>query len=137
MKRTFALMLLAFSTIVLAQAPQIISGATIYIEPADGYETELAAAMMKKHVPLVVVADQKMADYIIRGTLRKTEYNANTNRAWSADSASITVIDARSSQIVFAASASTNRGRINDLADTCAEKLNDFMTGRKTHRLSW
>ena len=137
MKRALAFVLLTFSALALAQTAQIKSGAAVYIEPADGYETELAAAMMKKHVPLVVVADQKMADYIIRGTLRKTEYNANTNRAWSADSASITVIDARSSQIVFAASASTNRGRINDLADTCAEKLNDFMTGRKTRRLPW
>jgi hypothetical protein len=127
MKCAFTFVLLTFSTFAFAQAPQIKNGATVYIEPADGYETELAAAMMKKHVPLVVVADQKMADYIIRGTLRKTEYNANTNRAWSADSASITVIDERSSQIVFAASASTNRGRINDLADTCAEKLAKFI----------
>jgi hypothetical protein len=127
MKRAFAFVLLAFSAIALAQAPQIKSGATIYIEPADGYETELAAAMMKKHVPLVVVADQKMADYILRGSLRKTDYNENLRSAWSATSASIAVIDARSSQIVFAAKASSNRDRINGLADNCADQLAKFI----------
>ena len=127
MNRFCAVLLLACSTVCLAQGPSIKSGATVYIEPADGYETELAAAMVKKHVPLVVVADQKMADYIIRGTPRKTDYNARTTSAWSATSASIAVIDARSSQIVFAAKASSNRGRVNGLADDCAEQLAKFI----------
>jgi hypothetical protein len=131
MNRALAFMLLAFSAITLAQAPQIKSGATIYIEPADGYETELAAAMMKKHVPLVVVLDQKMADYILRVSLRKTDYNENSTSAWSAISASIAVIDARSSQIVFAAKASSNRGWVNHLADSCAEQLAQYMEKHK------
>ena len=122
MKRILTFVLFACSAIALAQAPQIKIGSKVYIEPTDGYETELAAALMKKKVPLVVVADKDQAAFIIRGNIRRAAYNG-----WSADSASITVIDAQSSQIVFAASASTTRGRINALADDCAEKLTKFI----------
>ena len=72
MNRLIAFLLLACSIVCLAQAPQFKSGSTIYIEPMDGYETYLAAAIMKKHVPLVVVADKDKADYFIRSTVNHT-----------------------------------------------------------------
>ncbi|MGD0942120.1 MAG: hypothetical protein ABR905_20695 [Terracidiphilus sp.] len=65
MNRALASVLITFSTIALAQAPQIKSGATVYIEPMRGYETYLAAAMVKKKIPLIVVTDKSKADYII------------------------------------------------------------------------
>jgi hypothetical protein len=49
----------------LAQNSHIQSGATVYIEPMNGYETYLAAAFEKKHVPLIVILDKDKADYII------------------------------------------------------------------------
>jgi hypothetical protein len=67
--------LLTFSAIALAQTPQLKSGSTIYIEPMDGYETYLAAAIVKKHVPLVVVADKDKADYIVRSTVNHATPN--------------------------------------------------------------
>ena len=72
MNRVLAIVLLTFSAIALAQAPQLKSGSTIYIGPIDGYETYLAAAIVKKHVPLVVVADKDKADYIVRSTVNHT-----------------------------------------------------------------
>jgi len=72
MNRVLAIVLLTFFAIALAQAPQLKSGSTIYIEPMDGYETYLAAAIVKKHVPLVVVADKDKADYIVRSTVNHT-----------------------------------------------------------------
>jgi hypothetical protein len=63
MNRIATIAFLAFSAGVFAQAPQLKSGATVYIEPMGGYETFLAAAIVKKHVPLVVVKDK--AEYII------------------------------------------------------------------------
>ena len=75
MNRVLAIVLLTFSAIALAQAPQLKSGSTIYIEPMDGYETYLAAAIVKKHVPLVVVADKDKADYIVRSTVNHTTPN--------------------------------------------------------------
>src|SRR5688572_14708771 len=35
---------------------------------ADGFEHYLAAALRKKNVPLIIVADRSMADFIIEGT---------------------------------------------------------------------
>ena len=75
MNRVLAIVLLTFSAIALAQAPQLKSGSTIYIGPMDGYETYLAAAIVKKHVPLVVVADKDKADYIVRSTVNHTTPN--------------------------------------------------------------
>jgi hypothetical protein len=88
--------------------------------------------MMKEKVPLVVVADKENANFIIRFNVKQIVYDG-----WSATSATITVIDLRTSQIVFTGSASTNRLGIKGTAEQCAEQLKDFMKGRKTHRLPW
>jgi len=61
--------LLACSVIASAQSAQIRAGSTVYIEPMDGYETYLAAALVKKHVPVIVVVNKENADYIIRSTV--------------------------------------------------------------------
>ena len=66
MNRIFASILLMFSAIAFAQAPQIKSGSTIFIEPTGGYETYLAAAVLKKKVPVFIVLDKDKADYIIQ-----------------------------------------------------------------------
>ena len=76
MNRLVAFVLLTFSTIALAQSPQIKSGSTVYIEPMDGYETYLAAAFTKKHVPLIVVADRDKADYIVHCTVNHIDMNS-------------------------------------------------------------
>jgi hypothetical protein len=87
---------------------------------------------MKENVPLVVVSDEEKANFIIRFNVKQIEYDG-----WTATSATITVIDLRTSQIVFTGSASTNRLGVKGTADKCAEQLKDFMKGRKTHRLPW
>ena len=65
MNRISAFFLLAYSVVCFAQSPQLKSGNTVYVKPMGGYETYLAAAIVKKHVPLVVVMDKDKADYII------------------------------------------------------------------------
>jgi hypothetical protein len=47
---------------------RIVSGATVFIEPMDGFENYLAAALQKKNVPLVPVASESQATYVIKGT---------------------------------------------------------------------
>jgi hypothetical protein len=147
MKRAFAFVLLAFSAIALAQTAQIKSGATVYIEPAGGFETFLAAAMIEYKVPLVVVADKEKAEYIIRcnaqgtqqaggGVLGSLMGGAPTTSTWSEVSASFSLIDPRSSQVVFAGSASRERSP-QAAAQVCAWRLAKFMKGPKTHRLPW
>jgi hypothetical protein len=69
MNRFLAVTMLVFSASMFAQAPQLKSGYTIFIEPMGGYETYLAAALVKKHVPLIVVTDKTRADFVIASTL--------------------------------------------------------------------
>lgn len=151
MNRFSAVLVLACSALCVAQAPpQIKSGATVHIEPMDGYETYLAAAFMKKHVPLVVVADKDKAEYIITSTvahkdlkgsqssvvvntsdttafnlgMEQAQANAAAKRALGETSASISVIDAQSSQIVSAyAAGKVGKNQLQKTAEDCAEHL--------------
>ena len=155
MNRLLAFMLLTSSTIGVAQTPQIKSGSTVYIEPMDGYETYLAAAFVKKQVPLAVVADRKKAAYIIKSTvssvaptspavvINNTNGDNNKNDAFDSGfqagisrrarngmtSASISVIDAESSQVVFAYSVGKGRdtNQTQSTAEACAKHLREFI----------
>ena len=149
MNRIFASILLTFSAIAFAQAPQIKSGATVFIEPMDGYETYLAAAIAKKKVPLVVVADQSKAEYTITSSVSQRAPTApavvinNTNGvnnsgphsgypapgSFGRTSASISVIDAHTSQIVFAYAVgkAANTNQLQSAAEACAKHLNEFI----------
>ena len=69
MNRPVALTLVFVSAFALAQTAPIRSGATIYIEPMDGYETYLAAAIAEKHVPVVVVTEKAKAQFVVRSTV--------------------------------------------------------------------
>jgi hypothetical protein len=161
--RFLASLLLACSTLCLAQTPHIKSGATVYIEPMGGYETYLAAAILKKQVPLIVVADKAKADYIITSTVshrtpaqpavvvnNTTNVNSSGNDAFDngfnqvmqsaaatksrgATSASISVIDAHSSQIVFAYAVGKagNTNQIQSAAEACAKHLKEFIEKAK------
>lgn len=150
----FCSLLLLLSTVAIAQAPQIKRGATVYIEPMDGYETYLAAALAKKKVPLIVVADKGKADYFIASSVSQkapvqpavvinnnvNNGSANTQDAGSRGgyprpgsfgqtNASVSVIEGDSSQIVFAYSVGkrANTNQLQSTAEACAKHLREFM----------
>jgi len=168
MNRIPVFLVLASSAICFAQMPHIKSGAAVYIEPMDGYETYLAAAFTKKHVPLIVVADKAQAEYIITSSVAHKDLtgsqpavvvnntntnvangNANGDSAWNQGweqgreraaaraaerralgetSASIAVLDARSSQIVFAyAAGKMGKNQLQKTAEDCAKNLTKFI----------
>lgn len=74
--RKVAYLLLAYSGLAFGQAPSIKAGATVYIKPMGGYETYLAAAFTKKHVPLVIVSVKDKARYIITSTIAHKDLSA-------------------------------------------------------------
>jgi len=51
-----------------ATSTSIVPGSTLYIAPMNGFENYLAAAIEKKKVPLVAVANESQATYVIKGT---------------------------------------------------------------------
>jgi|ERR1035437_10052424 hypothetical protein len=144
MKRAFAFVLLAFSAFALAQAPAIKSGSTVYIEPANGFEIYLTGALIKYKVPLVVVTDKDKADFTIRSSAEHIQQagggwfgsimgGAPTTSTWSEVSATFSVIDAQSSQVVFAGSTSKNRS-YKAAAEDCVDQLAYYMKGPTTHK---
>jgi hypothetical protein len=104
----------------------------IYIAPIEGgFDTFLAAAIIKKQVPVVVVTDRTKADYEITGI-------ASTERAgWakmlfmgvdnSNDLASIKVVELKSSEVVYGYAVkkgNSYRGK-QSAAEACAKHLKE------------
>ena len=158
---------LLLCTIARAQIAPIHSGATVYIEPMGGYETYLAAALVKKKVSLIVVTDKSKADYIITSNVSRdvpstpavvvnnsatatvNEGESPNQQAWNqgwelgsqraaerraahaalgSTSVSISVVDPRSSQIVFAYSAGkAGSNQFQKAAEACAKSLKEFI----------
>jgi hypothetical protein len=102
----------------------------VYISPIEGgFDTFLAAAIIKKQVPVVIVTDRAKADYEITGI-------ANTEKAgWakmlfmgvdnSNDMASIKVVYLKSSEVVYGYSVrkgNSYRGK-QSAAEACAKHL--------------
>src|SRR6266852_3124894 len=109
-------------------------GSRIYIAPIEGgFDTFLAAAIIKKQVPVVVITDRAKADYEITGI-------ASTEKAgWakmlfmgvdnSNDMASIKVVDLKSSEVVYGYSVrkgNSYRGK-QSAAEACAKHLKEKM----------
>jgi hypothetical protein len=131
MNRVGVVGLFALSTSMIAQTSYVRSGSTVYIEPMNGQETYLAAALVKKHVPLVVVADKGKADYVItisQQTPSQPLVVLNQNPWAGSTSMSISMRGSNDSRIVFAYTVSM-RGddRIQSAAESCAKHLNEFI----------
>ena len=85
---------------------KIPSGSRIYVAPMGGFENYVIAGILKKKVPVVIVADRDKAEYEIRGA-------AETEKAgWakmlflgsqnSNEQASINVQEVKTGNVVFA-----------------------------------
>ena len=109
----------------------------LYIAPIEGgFDTFLAAAIIKKQVPVVVVTDRTKADYEVSGI-------ANTERAgWakmlfmgvdnSNDMASIKVVEIKSNEVVYGYSVrkgNSYRGK-QSAAEACAKHLKGKIEGK-------
>jgi hypothetical protein len=109
----------------------------IYIAPIEGgFDTFLAAAIIKKQVPVVVVTDRAKADYEITGI-------ANTEKAgWakmlfigidnSNDMASVKVVYLKSDEVVYGYSVrkgNSARGK-QSAAEACAKHLKQKIEGK-------
>lgn len=135
-----------------AQAMPIKPGATVYIEPMDGYETFLAAAIAKRQVPLVIVTDRTKADFVITSTVSQrtssqpavvvnntTNVNSSgypssgfprggSGAGLGSTSVSISVVNVHSSQIVFAYAADKRENhQLQSTAEACAKHLKEFI----------
>lgn len=117
----------------LTRADTLIArDSTVFVDEMNGFEHYLMAAMRKKSVGLIVVADPMQADYIIFG-------NAESKRAgWakmfflgsgrSGEMASMTMVNRRTKVVMF--SDSSHRYNANRGKRSTAEKLAKYL-GKK------
>jgi len=121
------------------KARLISRNSKIYIAPmlsedpgkpqAQGFETYLAAALRKKDVPLLIVADQSQADFIIEGTADKKS-GGLAKKILLGDfrkstSASMTVTNLKTGVVAYADS--SDRSSANRGLRSSAEKLAKYL----------
>src|ERR1700680_56604 len=85
---------------------QIAAGSKVYIEPMNGFETYMAAAIQKKKVPLTVVLDESVADYVMTGNAEHQKAGwakvAFTGNIHSDEQASVSMVSTKTKELVFA-----------------------------------
>jgi hypothetical protein len=110
---------------------RIVSGGTVFVEPMDGFENYLVAALQKKNVPLVSVANESQARYVIKGTSEEKKAGwakiAFQGQIHADDSASVQMFDRQTGAIVFAYAVNkknTMHGH-QTTAEACAKHLKE------------
>lgn len=113
-------------------------GSRIFIAPIEGgFDTFLAAAIIKKQVPVTVVTDRTKADYEVTG-ISSTEKAGWAKMLFmgvdnSNDMASIKVVDIKSNEVVYGYSVrkgNSYRGK-QSAAEACAKHLKEKIEGGK------
>ena len=115
---------------------KIPANSKVFLAPMGGFEDDLKAAIQSKKVPVVLVTDKDQADYEMTGT-SDTEKAGAAKKVimlnWhSNEQASITVIDHKSGEIVFAYSVnkkSSAHGK-RSTAEACAKHLKEEIEGK-------
>lgn len=115
------------------------AGAKIYLSPQGGFETYLAAAFTKKHVPVTIVGDPEQADYVLESAPveHKTESTGgkvarciflNCVGIEGVESTSVRLIDQKTKVTVWSYTVNKGHQREQSLAEAVAKHLdNEFI----------
>ncbi|MGD1080461.1 MAG: hypothetical protein ABR881_19250 [Candidatus Sulfotelmatobacter sp.] len=136
MKNTAILLVLFVSSLSLAQ-----SKPTVYLEPQQGFETYIAAAIEKKGVPVDVVTDKTKAIYILRSAPVEVKSESTGGKiarclfAYCAGiedkgNVSVQLIEVGSTKIVWAYSVNKQKGGSKNqqsMAEAIAKHFKEFL----------
>lgn len=142
MKKAIAILVLILIPLGATYAQNSVSvnlpaGSTVYIEPMDGFENYLAAALQKKKVQVIVVADRDAADFVITGSSQHEKAGwakvAFQRSIQSDDQASISVVNRQSSAVVFAYAVNKKNTLHGEqtTAEACAKHLQAHIEGKE------
>jgi hypothetical protein len=140
MKKLGFLLVFVTSLACFGQQPR----ATIYIEPQQGFETYIAAAISKKSVPVDVVTDQTKADYSLKAApvqIKSESTGGKVARCLFAScigiedkgNVSVQFIDTSSSKMLWAYSVNKQKGGSKNeqaMAEAIAKHLKDFVESK-------
>jgi hypothetical protein len=138
MKKFGSLFVLMFSSLLcFAQLPR----PTVYIEPQQGFETYLAAAIAKKGAPVDVVTDAAKATYVLKSSsvdIQKESTGGKVVRCLFAYCAgiedkgtvSVQLVEVSSSKELWAYSVNKQRGGKNEqaMAEAVAKHFKEFLS---------
>jgi len=112
----------------------------VYLEPQNGFETYLAAAIAKKNVPVDLVADPAKATYVLKAAPVETKTESTGGKvarclfascAGIEDTGSVSVqlFETSSSKMAWAYSVNKQRGSKNEqsMAEAVAKHLKEFV----------
>ena len=142
MNKILAILILSLSLVGAAYAQNSVAlnlpaGSRVFIEPMNGFENYLAAALQKKKVQVTLVADRSAADFVITGSSQHEKAGwakvAFQHDIHSDDQASISVINTKTSAVVFAYSVNKKNTWHGDqtTAEACAKHLQAHIEGKE------
>src|ERR1022692_250184 len=137
MKKLGLLLVFASSLSCLGQQAR----PTVYVDPQQGFETYLAAAMSKKNVPVDVVTDQTRANYVLKAAPVEIKTESTGGKiarclfAYCAGiedkgNVSVQLIETSSSKVLWAYSVNKQKGgskNSQSMAEAVAKHLKDFV----------
>lgn len=137
MKKLVLLLALFTASLSFAQ----LSRPTVYVEPQQGFETYLAAAMSKKNVPVDIVTDQTKATYILKSApveVKSESTGGKVARCLFASCAgiedkgnvSVQLIETSSTKMLWAYSVNKQRGGSKNeqsMAEAVAKHFKEFL----------
>jgi TolB-like protein len=137
MKKEALLLVLFAASVSFAQ----LARPTVFIEPQQGFETYLAAAMSKKKVPVDVVTDQTKATYILKSAPVEVKSESTGGKiarclfAYCAGiedkgNVSVQLIEASSTKMLWAYSVNKQRGGSKNqqsMAEAVAKHFKEFI----------
>ena len=132
-----AFLAISLATIAVAQT----SRPSVYIEPQNGFETYLAAAMAKKHVPADIVTDATKATYVLKAAPVEIKQESTGGKiarclfAYCAGiedkgSVSVQLVEVGSSKMMWAYSVNKQRGggkNQQSMAEAVAKHFKEFL----------
>src|SRR4029077_9659447 len=137
MKKLAVLLVLFASSLSFAQ----LARPTVYLEPQQGFETYLAAAVAKKGVPVDVVTDQTKAMYVLKSApveIKQESTGGKIARCLFASCAgiedkgnvSVQLIETSSTKMLWAYSVNKQRGGSKNqqsMAEAVAKHCKEFL----------
>jgi hypothetical protein len=135
MKRIIAT--LALAVCAFGAKPTVQPNLKLYITPMNGLETYVAAAVIKKQVPVIMVTDRAQADLILDGSAESQKAGwakiLLTRNAASSEEISIRLIDGKTSEVKYAYAYHTYgsyRGK-QSAAESCAKHLGEYLRNQE------
>src|SRR5579872_5250945 len=137
MKRLGCIVVFFATLLAVAQQPR----PSVYIEPQQGFETYLAAAMSKKNVPVDIVTDQARATYVLRSAPVEVKTESTGGKiarclfAYCAGiedkgNVSVQLIETSSTKMLWAYSVNKQRGGSKNqqsMAEAVAKHFKEFL----------